>query len=83
VAVWEFGMMVGGESKNSYVETWMRNALAQPKQPAIMLLDPGEGARKPDGQGVLPKEPRSGKPDDWSRSFFDHKLQKVRGRPSN
>lgn len=54
VAVWEFGMMVGGDSRNGYVELWMRNAIALPKQPALMLLDPGEGARKPDGDGNLP-----------------------------
>lgn len=54
VAVWEFGMMVGGDSRNGYVELWMRNAIALPKQPALMLLDPGEGARKPDGNGNLP-----------------------------
>lgn len=34
-----------------------------------MFLDPGEGARKPDGEGKLPTEPRPGEPGDWSGNF--------------
>lgn len=69
VAAWEFGMMVGGELQNSYVEEWMRNALHMPKRPALLMLDPGEGARKPDGDDKLPTTPRTGEPGDWSKSF--------------
>jgi hypothetical protein len=64
-------MMVGGDQALPYIETWIRNALSLPHQPAIMVLDPGEGARKPDGQGKLPTDTRGGTPDDYSRAFRD------------
>jgi hypothetical protein len=76
VAVWEFGMMTGGPSGMPSVETWIRNALSLPKQPAIMVLDPGEGARKPDGEGKIPTEPNLGTPGDYSRGF----VQRETGR---
>lgn len=66
VAVWEFGMMIGGWEQAAYVEQWLRNAISLPKQPAVMFLDPGEGARKPDNEGKLPTEPRTGSPGIWS-----------------
>ena len=66
VVVWEFGMMVGGWEQAAYVEQWLRNGLGSPKQPALMFLDPGEGARKPDGEGKLPTDPRGGSPGIWS-----------------
>lgn len=69
VAVWEFGMMVGGPLMLAHVELWLRNALALPKRPALLFLDPGEGARKPDKDGKLPTEPRLGTPGDCSNTF--------------
>lgn len=70
VAVWEFGMMVGGPLMLPHIELWLRNALALPRRPALMFLDPGEGARKPDSEGKLPTEPRPGTPGDWSAGGF-------------
>lgn len=53
-----------------HVELWLRNALALPRRPALMFLDPGEGARKPDGEGKLPTEPRAGEPSNWGAGAF-------------
>jgi len=72
VAVWEFGMMVGGEQHIPWIEHWVRNAASLPRQPAIMFIDPGEGARKPDGNGRLPTDKREGEPTDWSGFFMHH-----------
>jgi hypothetical protein len=69
VAVWEFGMMVHGFDAVVSLETWIRNALFLPKQPAIMVLDPGEGARGPKEDGMPQTEPHLPTPADWSRSF--------------
>ena len=65
VAAWEFGMMVEGPLQNAYVEEWMRNALYLPKRPALLMVDQGEGARKPNAKGVLPINPRVGLPSVW------------------
>lgn len=37
------GMMMGGETH--YFEFFLRNALSLPKQPLVMILDPGEPSR--------------------------------------
>lgn len=66
IAVWEFGMMIGRPDLAAYAELWMRNAISLPKQPVVMFLDPGGGARKADGEGKLPTEPRGGTPEIWS-----------------
>jgi len=59
VAVWEFGMMVEGPQKMPMTEQWIRQAAMMPKRPAIMLVDPGEGARK---EHENPSVPRTGRP---------------------
>ena len=52
------------------IELWLRNALGLPRRPALMFLDPGEGARKPNGDGKLPTEARGGEPSDWGAGGF-------------
>lgn len=71
VAVWEFEFDAQGGSAVASVETWIRNALSLPKQPAIMILDGGEGARKPGENGKLPTDPRLQTPPDWSRHYAE------------
>lgn len=71
VVVWEWGMMTSGPLKLAYIELWLRNALYMPKQPALMFLDPGEGARKPDKEGKLPTEPHTQKPGEWTKEFVN------------
>jgi hypothetical protein len=71
VAVWEFGMMVHGFDAVVSLETWIRNALSLPKQPAIMVLDQGDGERGPKEDGTPPTEPYLQTPGDWSRGFSD------------
>lgn len=56
------GMMIGNW-KPYWIELWMRNAAHLPKQPVMMFLDPGEGARKPDNEGKLPTENRQDPPE--------------------
>lgn len=65
VAAWEFGMMVEGHLQNAFVEEWMRNALYLPKRPALLMVDQGEGTRKPSADGVPPTVPRAGFPSVW------------------
>ena len=45
VAVWEFAMMTAGPSRIPATELWIRNALGLPRQPALLFLDGGSGAR--------------------------------------
>jgi hypothetical protein len=71
VAVWEFGMMVQGLDAVVSLETWIRNALFLPKQPAVMVLDPGGGERGPKEDGTLQTEPYLPTPGDYSRGFSD------------
>lgn len=57
ISVWEFGMM-GGYDRD--FEVWMRNSLSLPKQPHVLILDPGIDPR----QGA--KEKRADvKPGPW------------------
>jgi hypothetical protein len=60
---------VGGDQMLASVELWARNALDLPRRPALLFLDPGEGARKPDKDGKLPTAPRTGEPRDYGNSF--------------
>lgn len=69
VASWEFGMMTAGQERYPLTELWIRNALSLPNQPAIMLLDAMEGARKPQ-DGKLPTDPRQGDPVPYARDFM-------------
>lgn len=70
VVAWEFGMMVASDQRLSWIELWIRNAVSLPKQPAFMMVDPGEGARKPiDDKGTLPTDAREGEPHPYERDF--------------
>lgn len=53
----------------AHIELWLRNALNLSRRPALMFLDPGEGARPYDDNGNLPTEPRSGEPGNWGDTF--------------
>jgi hypothetical protein len=70
VAVWEFGMMASGMQAVKDLEIWMRNALALPKQPAVMVLDQGGLARDPN-KSKTPFSEDSSTPGDWSRKHAD------------
>ena len=57
IGVWEFGMMGGYDSDFEY---WMRNALGLPKQPHVLILNPGIDVR----EGVTEKR-TTPKPGPW------------------